>query len=419
MGKSYYLINSFQCPNWMDDLCLLLSGTEFQIFYATFRKTIGDMNKRGISPEDRKAGITYHEFQKLTGLSRSTISTSLKTLVEYKILLPVPGPITRKKRHGSDSVGQQYRLNVVMTCNTQHGKATQVHLSERLMDFEGLRRRMSEKHDKKCQDTCQARAEKTVKKDMIHEQYQSVEQTVNLNDQSVKQTDNNLKRPEKSDQPASPKPKRITLGENQSENPHHTALDPITGEQHKPVCECVSGQQTIFQYLEQTLQEDTRVQAHPPIQPYQIIFEHVMTLRQITASQLQQLITGILADTHIKNPIGALRSPDTFQTEQYLFTEPEPQPVAGIRQGDVWQQTLNVLEGQVHPSGFNTWLRPTHLLGIEDRIVRISVPDEVFTYWLGENYSAVMTAALTAELGYEPRLEFVVQAETPHQSKRI
>jgi hypothetical protein len=170
----------------------------------------------------------------------------------------------------------------------------------------------------------------------------------------------------------------------------------------------VSEQQTIFDYLEEKLRKDTRVRAHPPLQPYPVIFEEVMTLRQISVWQLRQLITGILADTRIENPIGALRSPDVFRTEQYLLAEEDRDPVTAIRQGDVWQQALAVLEQRVNRPSFNTWLRPTRLLGISGHTVQIGVPDEVFPYWLGEYYQQIITEVLAEKLGYEPTVTFKV-----------
>lgn len=413
---SYYLINSFQCPNFTDEFCYLLSGSEFKLFYITFRKTIADLNKRNLKPEDRKAGIAYSEFRKLTGLSKSTIAKDLKVLVEYKVILPLPGPISRK-------TGQEYRLNVVVETNRQRGKATQIHLSHRLMNMEGLRQRKAGKLEKNRQKTTNARKNRTTKRSAESESYRSVKQTANASYRSVKQTDSESYQSVKQTAYRSVKQtdhnQCINQGVNAIIHPHHTPLDPLTGTQQKPDV-VVSEQQTIFQYLERKLKEDRRVQENPPIQSYDTIFTDVMTLRKITVWELQQLITGILADNRIENPIGALRSPDTFRTEKYLFIEKEEEkiPVSGVRQGDVWQRALRTLEQKINRPSFDTWLRPTHLFSMTDHTVHIGVPDQVYTYWLSEHYENVIKDVLSEELGFQPEIVFVVDPQQTGNSDR-
>ncbi len=414
MAAAYYLINSFQCPNWVDEFCVLLSGTEFKIFYATFRQTIADLGKRRMSPENRKAGIAYAEFRKLTGLSNSTIARDLKALVSYCVIVPIPGAISAK-------TGQEYRVNVVFESNQPRGQAAQYHLSNRLMDCEGLRQRKEAALEKNRQKTAKARKNKAARRN-AHQDVEAASEsgrpkpvnTLELSPARQRNASTPLP-PSVPQRDFSPPPSVLQRdlkrekkrGETLSCNPHHTPLDPATGMQPK-LSACVSEQCTIFDYLEQKLRKDTRVRAHPPIQPYPVIFEAVMTLRQISVWQLRQLITGILADTCIENPIGALRSPDTFRMEQYLLAAKDPAPVTTIRQGDVWQQALAMLEQRINRPSFNTWLRPTRLLGITGRTVQIGVPDEVFPYWLGEYYQYVITEALTETLGYEPTVTFTV-----------
>ncbi len=78
---------------------------------------------------------------------------------------------------------------------------------------------------------------------------------------------------------------------------------------------------------------------------------------------------------------------------------------------NIWEQVLTKLEKQINRPSFNTWLRPTRCLALDNQHVRVGVPDDVFVYWLGEYYVHVITDALTDILGFQPAVSFVVTEE--------
>ncbi len=80
----------------------------------------------------------------------------------------------------------------------------------------------------------------------------------------------------------------------------------------------------------------------------------------------------------------------------------------------VWESVLAKLEKQVNRPSFNTWLRPTHCVSVDQQMVCIGVPDEVFVYWLGEYYVYVITETLTEILGFQPAISFVVTSAEQH-----
>ena len=80
-------------------------------------------------------------------------------------------------------------------------------------------------------------------------------------------------------------------------------------------------------------------------------------------------------------------------------------------QPNLWNHVLERLEKRINRPSFNTWLRPTSLLSIAQRDIRIGVPDEVFVYWLGEYYVNAITDTLTELLGFQPEIAFVVLDE--------
>lgn len=67
------------------------------------------------------------------------------------------------------------------------------------------------------------------------------------------------------------------------------------------------------------------------------------------------------------------------------------------------------------------WGWPTRFLGHHDQTVRLEVPDDVFVYWLKEHYQPVIIELLSEQLGFEPELEFVVNAgqEEPATSRQF
>ena len=77
-------------------------------------------------------------------------------------------------------------------------------------------------------------------------------------------------------------------------------------------------------------------------------------------------------------------------------------------QKNMWGQVLAKLEKRINRPSFNTWLRPTSFLSMDQKDVHIGVPDEVFVYWLGEHYVNVISDTLTEILGFQPDISFVV-----------
>ena len=74
----------------------------------------------------------------------------------------------------------------------------------------------------------------------------------------------------------------------------------------------------------------------------------------------------------------------------------------------MWGQVLAKLEKRINRPSFNTWLRPTSFLSMDQKDIHIGVPDEVFVYWLGEHYVDVISETLTEILGFQPDISFVV-----------
>ena len=77
-------------------------------------------------------------------------------------------------------------------------------------------------------------------------------------------------------------------------------------------------------------------------------------------------------------------------------------------QKNMWGKVLTKLEKRINRPSFNTWLKPTSFLAVDQKNIHIGVPNDVFVYWLGEHYVKVISEALAEVLGFQPVISFVV-----------
>ena len=76
---------------------------------------------------------------------------------------------------------------------------------------------------------------------------------------------------------------------------------------------------------------------------------------------------------------------------------------------NLWDEVLARVEVKVNRHSFATWFRPTTSLGLEDRHLRVRVPNSQFKDWLAKNYLGVIAEALS-EIG-RGEVEVVFEAE--------
>lgn len=501
----YYIINSFQMPNWSKDLAKLLHASEFQLFFVAYHETMAAFGQKRTEIKARRAPLSYTTLQQLTNLSNTAIQTALKGLTQYKVF---------RRLSGKGPHADEYFLNVAASDAKKLKDGTRwVSLSNRLMDIPGLEVRMEKELLTNRRKTAAARAARTanviervaetanaqtvnaasvaasppadaavvgaVQADIVqhstprpnveqlvskvvhpvpqngkkrsvkqnafpaseHDQKRSVKQNAyrsvkQSTKRSVKQNGKNPETPSTSQETASHNDLYNDLyNDLDSTHPLYTPIDPMTGKQKKSACVDESTQ-LIFDFCGRKLQKDNRVRKNPPKQAYDIIFQEVLQIHHINAFQLQQLITGILADKTVDNPIGMLRWPDLNVHRYINFTaESESQKVPKIERSveswrtkaggwkvngrwdvrGIWTDALKILSNRINPPSFNTWLRPTQLTSIEQQLVTIEVPDDTYVEWLGKYYREPVCETLGEFLGFEPELKFAIM---PDEARR-
>ncbi len=79
----------------------------------------------------------------------------------------------------------------------------------------------------------------------------------------------------------------------------------------------------------------------------------------------------------------------------------------------IWRAALGELQVALSPANFETWLRQTSLVDVEDNRFRIAVPNGFAKDWLETRYRPLISQTLARIVGYSVVVEFAVQAEAP------
>jgi chromosomal replication initiator protein len=73
----------------------------------------------------------------------------------------------------------------------------------------------------------------------------------------------------------------------------------------------------------------------------------------------------------------------------------------------VWRAALGELQVSLSPANFETWLRDTTLVDVEENLFRIAVPNGFAKDWLETRYRSLISQTLARIVGYSVVVEFV------------
>ncbi|MGZ6269875.1 MAG: chromosomal replication initiator protein DnaA, partial [Candidatus Limnocylindrales bacterium] len=76
----------------------------------------------------------------------------------------------------------------------------------------------------------------------------------------------------------------------------------------------------------------------------------------------------------------------------------------------VWRAALGELQVSLSPANFETWLRETQLVDVDDNRFRIAVPNGFAKDWLETRYRSLISQTLARIVGYSVQVEFAVRA---------
>jgi chromosomal replication initiator protein len=75
----------------------------------------------------------------------------------------------------------------------------------------------------------------------------------------------------------------------------------------------------------------------------------------------------------------------------------------------VWRAALGELQVSLSPANFETWLRDTALVDVDDSRFKIAVPNGFAKDWLETRYRSLISQTLARIVGYSVQVEFVVR----------
>jgi chromosomal replication initiator protein len=76
----------------------------------------------------------------------------------------------------------------------------------------------------------------------------------------------------------------------------------------------------------------------------------------------------------------------------------------------VWRAALGELQVSLSPANYETWLRETNLVEVDDNRFRIAVPNGFAKDWLESRYRSLIAGTLARIVGYSVQIEFFVNA---------
>ena len=74
----------------------------------------------------------------------------------------------------------------------------------------------------------------------------------------------------------------------------------------------------------------------------------------------------------------------------------------------VWRAALGELQVSLSPANFETWLRDTQLIDVDEQRFRIAVPNGFAKDWLESRYRSLISQTLARIVGYSVQVEFVI-----------
>jgi chromosomal replication initiator protein len=114
---------------------------------------------------------------------------------------------------------------------------------------------------------------------------------------------------------------------------------------------------------------------------------------------------------HRQGPVAALS----------IVVNPNAGPIERMDAKQVWRAALGELQVSLSPANYETWLRDTRLVDVDEQRFRIAVPNGFAKDWLETRYRSLISQTLARIVGYSVQVEFVVGpagtngTEAPHE----
>ena len=84
--------------------------------------------------------------------------------------------------------------------------------------------------------------------------------------------------------------------------------------------------------------------------------------------------------------------------------------------GNIWDLILARVETKVNQHIYSTWFKPTSFVGDDGKVLRVRVPNALFSNWLTKHYSVVIDEALTEVHRPGCAVSFVTEDSDPDEN---
>jgi chromosomal replication initiator protein len=74
----------------------------------------------------------------------------------------------------------------------------------------------------------------------------------------------------------------------------------------------------------------------------------------------------------------------------------------------VWDKTIKIIQDKLSKQNFDTWIKPIKIVTMEDKCIRLAVPNKFFKDWLLDNYFSTIKHSLENIVGIDVDVEFVL-----------
>jgi chromosomal replication initiator protein len=91
-----------------------------------------------------------------------------------------------------------------------------------------------------------------------------------------------------------------------------------------------------------------------------------------------------------------------------IVVNPNAGPIERMDAKQVWRAALGELQVSLSPANYETWLRDTRLVDVDEQRFRIAVPNGFAKDWLETRYRSLISQTLARIVGYSVQVEFVV-----------
>jgi chromosomal replication initiator protein len=86
----------------------------------------------------------------------------------------------------------------------------------------------------------------------------------------------------------------------------------------------------------------------------------------------------------------------------------------------IWVETLELVKSQISLQSFNTWLKSTHGVSVDDEIFKVSVPNKFTLSWIADKFHNIITNSVEQVIGQPRKIEYISRDEVtsaPRQSQ--